>query len=570
MIITAAKTSVSIFVYFVDDDSGTSPGEPTTGLLFSDIETGGSAAYARNGALRTQFTLVTLANAGSGYTEGGFILVDDTELPGVYRLDIPDTALATGVDQVVIDLVADSGKNTVMRPISIDITDVDLRDAVRGGMTALPNVNAGSAGGVGTDTDANGAIRIVDGTGAREINTNVGAIALVDLVTTTTTSVNLTTNNDKAGYALSTAGVDLIWDETMAGHVTADTSGLVMNDWQDGGRLDVILDARMAEASIDTTAGAIDVVTLTDTATAVTTVNGLAANVITAAAYAADALTAIEDEVWDAPMGSHISADSLGLANNVARANVAAAGASGTITLDGSASSLADFYNGTLISLVNGTGAGQTRRITDYTVTTQIASIEPNWITNPASGTEFVISFGGNADLRTATQTSVDAIEADTNELQLDWVNTGRLDNILDARMAEASINTTAGAVDDVVLTATTTSITDINTTGGAVDTVTTVTTTTTNTDMLTAAAVNAEVVDVLKTDTITLPGQEAPPLTPTFEEALSWLYKVFRNRTTQTATLWTLRADDESTIDAQATVSDDATTAIKQEVISG
>ncbi len=86
----------------------------------------------------------------------------------------------------------------------------------------------------------------------------------------------------------------------------------------------------------------------------------------------------------------------------------------------------------------------------------------------------------------------------------------------------------------------------------------------------LSAAEVNAEVVDVLKTDVITLPGQEAPPLTPTFEEAVSWLYKVFRNRKTQTATEWNLLADDESTVDAKATVSSDGTTAVKQEIESG
>lgn len=41
---------------------------------------------------------------------------------------------------------------------------------------------------------------------------------------------------------LTAAGVDDIWDELMAGHTTADTSGLVMNDWQNGGRLDLLLD----------------------------------------------------------------------------------------------------------------------------------------------------------------------------------------------------------------------------------------------------------------------------------------------------------------------------------------
>lgn len=86
----------------------------------------------------------------------------------------------------------------------------------------------------------------------------------------------------------------------------------------------------------------------------------------------------------------------------------------------------------------------------------------------------------------------------------------------------------------------------------------------------ISAADVNAEVVDVLKTDVITLPGQTAPPLTPTFEQALSWLYKVLRNRKTQTAAQWSLLADDETTVDAKATVSDDGTTAVKQEIVTG
>lgn len=80
------------------------------------------------------------------------------------------------------------------------------------------------------------------------INTTGGA---VDLVTTTTTATNLTTNNDKAGYALSAAGVDAIWDEPMAGHTTADTAGLVMNDWQDAGRLDTILDTIATDTTTD-------------------------------------------------------------------------------------------------------------------------------------------------------------------------------------------------------------------------------------------------------------------------------------------------------------------------------
>ena len=81
---------------------------------------------------------------------------------------------------------------------------------------------------------------------------------------------------------------------------------------------------------------------------------------------------------------------------------------------------------------------------------------------------------------------------------------------------------------------------------------------------------VNDEVVNVLKTDTVTLPGQVAPPLTPTMEQILGHIYKAYRNRKTQTATEWDLMADDETTVDQKATVSDDGTTAIKQEIVTG
>jgi hypothetical protein len=60
-----------------------------------------------------------------------------------------------------------------------------------------------------------------------------------------------------------------------------------------------------------------------------------------------------------------------------------------------------------------------------------------------------------------SNSTQLADIVSDTNELQTDWANGGRLDLILDARMAEASINTTGGAMDNVTLTATTTAVTN-------------------------------------------------------------------------------------------------------------
>jgi hypothetical protein len=85
-----------------------------------------------------------------------------------------------------------------------------------------------------------------------------------------------------------------------------------------------------------------------------------------------------------------------------------------------------------------------------------------------------------------------------------------------------------------------------------------------------TPAQVNTEVVDALATDTYAEPGQGAPAATTTLAAKINYLFKAFRNRKRQTATLWELMDDAETTVDQKATVSDDGTTAIKQEIVSG
>ena len=136
MIVTAGSTNVTVYVYFVEDNGGTNPGEPKTGLLFSNIETGGSASYLRQGETRTDFSLVTQTAAGA-HTDGGFVEMDSTNMPGVYRLDLPDAAVADTFDWVVISLVAAAANNCLMHPLVIDLTNVDLRSAANAGITSL-------------------------------------------------------------------------------------------------------------------------------------------------------------------------------------------------------------------------------------------------------------------------------------------------------------------------------------------------------------------------------------------------------------------------------------------------
>lgn len=62
---------------------------------------------------------------------------------------------------------------------------------------------------------------------------------------------------------------------------------------------------------------------------------------------------------------------------------VAQASTSTSITLRSAASSTNDFYNGSQIEIVRGTGAGQWRTIYDYVGATTIATVDRAWITNP-------------------------------------------------------------------------------------------------------------------------------------------------------------------------------------------
>ena len=85
-----------------------------------------------------------------------------------------------------------------------------------------------------------------------------------------------------------------------------------------------------------------------------------------------------------------------------------------------------------------------------------------------------------------------------------------------------------------------------------------------------TPTQVNAEVVDALNVDTYAEPGQGLPAATTTLVGKLGYLYKAWRNRSTQTATQYSLYNDDAVTVDQKSTVSDDATTFDRTEVASG
>lgn len=139
--ILAGATSVSVNVFIRDSSSTTGGG--LTGLVFNTASL--TAYYALPRAAAVQITLATLAAVTSVYSSGGFKEIDATNMPGWYRLDIPDAALASGR---FVDIHLKGATNMAPTPVEIALTGWNNQDAVRGGLTALPNANAAANGGL--------------------------------------------------------------------------------------------------------------------------------------------------------------------------------------------------------------------------------------------------------------------------------------------------------------------------------------------------------------------------------------------------------------------------------------
>lgn len=142
--------TTSKLIQFAVDDSSSTTGDGLTGLVYNSASM--TAYYYREGAgSATAITLVTMT-LGT-WASGGFVVVNGTNMPGLYQLGIPNAAIATGAKSVVVLLKG----ATNMAPVrlEIELTAIDNQDAVRAGLTALPNANAAANGGLATVDSAN-------------------------------------------------------------------------------------------------------------------------------------------------------------------------------------------------------------------------------------------------------------------------------------------------------------------------------------------------------------------------------------------------------------------------------
>ena len=140
-----------------------------TGLTAS--ATGLSARYNRTRTASVSIPLVarTIAQA---WTSGGFAEVDATNMPGVYRLDLPDAALAAGADDATIVVRGASGTNGAVMTVKLSsggLTSAQTASAVWDAATVGYNT-ATNFGGVIMET--NGVVNGIEST-VQDIPSNV-------------------------------------------------------------------------------------------------------------------------------------------------------------------------------------------------------------------------------------------------------------------------------------------------------------------------------------------------------------------------------------------------------------
>ncbi len=230
------------FLIFIQDSSATT-GVGLTGVTASMLSAICMRVEDDNDVTITPLVLVDLVGTGTDHYESGIEEISGAA-PGWYRFDAPDACFATGADAVGFSIIDAAANDVAPITIEIQLVDVDLYDATRFGLTALPNAAADAGGGLvisdlgGLDADA-----MATGVTAIEVDTVdiqgrlpaalVGGLMSSDITaisTDTTAANNLELMYDGTGYAGGTAklGVDVVQvsgDATSADNLELDYDG---------------------------------------------------------------------------------------------------------------------------------------------------------------------------------------------------------------------------------------------------------------------------------------------------------------------------------------------------------
>ena len=306
---------------------------------------------------------------------------------GMYYLDLTSTEMNADCVAVIVKTSTSGAKTTVLvfYPVEAGDIDVDVTawngTAVSSPATAgipevnVKNINNVSASSVTTVNANQGTTQPINFTG-----TGASALAKSDMV-------------DVAGAAVSTS-----------------TAQLGVNVVNFGGSAGTFASGR-PEVNTTHAAG-------TAWGSGAITAASIASAAITAAKFGAGAIDAAA--IADGAIDRATFAADTGL--QTIRSNTAQSGAAGSITLDASASATTDFYKGAWILITGGTGVGQTRLCTAYNGTSKVATITPNWATNPDATSTFAVLPAAGVDLELIKNA---AVSTSTAQLGVNAVQAG-------------------------------------------------------------------------------------------------------------------------------------------------
>jgi len=251
--IKAGATSQTIDVELWDSSSTT--GAKLAGLTYDTV---GLVASYRRGATgpRTAITLAT-QTVGGAYSAGGFAEIDATNMKGLYRLDLPDSAVATGAPYLVIELhgAANLVAQTVLVPLPVNIeSDSYNRLGTPAGASVSADIAAAKSdtAAILLDTGTDGVVIVNDGITAAKL----AADAITEIqnglstlnAAAVRTAIGLAAANLDTQLATIAAYIDTEIATILAAvdaeitAILADTNEL-QTDWVNGGRLDLLLDA---------------------------------------------------------------------------------------------------------------------------------------------------------------------------------------------------------------------------------------------------------------------------------------------------------------------------------------
>lgn len=128
------KASTDVTVYLFIQASNVTTGAGLTGLAYNTANL--VASYVRPLAARAALSLATQTVDGA-HADGGFVEVDATNMPGIYRLDLPDAVCAAGVNSVVVMLKGAANMSPVV--LELQLTTNDPNDVATA--TALATVD---------------------------------------------------------------------------------------------------------------------------------------------------------------------------------------------------------------------------------------------------------------------------------------------------------------------------------------------------------------------------------------------------------------------------------------------